>query len=110
MIKKELQLQEVDEYFWTDSKAVLGYIANDTRAFKIFVANRVHMIQENCNVEQWRYVLSKENPTDGTSRGMNFANIDRWFQGPKFMRKPQSSWETSSVTVLLQTEDPELKK
>ena len=110
MIKKELQLQEVDEYFWTDSKAVLGYIANDTRAFKTFVANRVHMIQENCNVEQWRYVPSKENPTDGASRGMNFANIDRWFQGPKFMRKPQSSWETSSVTVLLQTEDPELKK
>ena len=30
---------------------MLGYIANDTRAFEIFVANRVHMIQENSNVE-----------------------------------------------------------
>ena len=37
MIKKELQLQEFDEYFWTDSRVVLGYIANDTRAFKTFV-------------------------------------------------------------------------
>ena len=41
MIKKELQLQELDEYFWTDSRVVLGYIAIDTRAFKSLVANRV---------------------------------------------------------------------
>ena len=51
MIKKELQLQEFDEYFWTGIRVVLGYVANDTRAFEIFVANRVHMIQENSNVE-----------------------------------------------------------
>ena len=58
MIKKELQLQELDEYFWTDSRVVVGYIANDTRAFKTFVANRVHLIQENSNIEQWKYVSS----------------------------------------------------
>ena len=113
MIKKELQLQELDEAFWTDSRVVLGYIANDTRAFKTFVANRVHMIQENSNVKQWKYVPTKENPADDTSKGMNFknfANIDRWFQGPKFLWKPPSSWETSWVPVLLQPEDPELKK
>ena len=93
MIKKELQLQELDEYFWTDSRVVLGYIANDTRAFKTFVAKRVHMIQENSNIKQWKYVPSKENPADDASRGMNFkkfVNIDRWFQGPKFLWKPQS--------------------
>ena len=50
MIKKELQLQQLDEYFWTDSRVVLGYIANDTKAFKTFVVKRVHMIQENSNV------------------------------------------------------------
>ena len=113
MIKKELQLQELDEYFWTDSRVVLGYIANDTRAFKNFVANRVHMIQENSNVKQWKYVPSKENPADDASRGMNFkkfVNIDRWFQGPKFLWKPQSSWKKSSVLALLQSEDPESKK
>ena len=48
---KELQLQEPDEYFWTDSRVVLGYIANDTTTFKNLVANRVYMIQENSNVE-----------------------------------------------------------
>ena len=39
-----------------------------------------------------------------------FVNINRWFQGPKFLWRPQSSWETSLVLVLLQPEDPELKK
>ena len=53
---KELQLQELDEYFWIDSRVVLEYIANDTRALKNLVANRMHMIQENSNVEQWKYV------------------------------------------------------
>ena len=68
------------------------------------------MIQENINVEQWKYVPSKENPADEASRVMNskkIGSIDRCFQGPKW---PQSSWETSSVPVLLQPEDPELKK
>ena len=44
---------------------------------------------------------------------MNFkklVNVDRRFQGPKFLWKPHSPWETSSVTVLLQPDDPELKK
>ena len=27
-----------------------GYIANDTKAFKTFVAKRVHVMQENSNV------------------------------------------------------------
>ena len=52
LIKKELQLQELDEYSWTDSRVVLGFIANDMRAFKTFVVNRVHMIQESSHMEQ----------------------------------------------------------
>ena len=72
MIKKELLLQELDEYFWTDSRVMLGYSGNATRAFRTFVANRVHMIQENNNAEQWKYVPSKENPSDDASRSMNF--------------------------------------
>ena len=38
-----------------------------------------------------------------------FVNIGRWFQGPKFLWKSQS-WEISSAAVLLQPENPELKK
>ena len=55
---------------------------------------------------------SRENPAEDASRGMNFKkfNIDRSFQALKFLWKPKSSWEKSSVPVSLQPEDLELKK
>ena len=55
----------------------------------------------------------KGSPAYDASRGMNFkqfVNTNRWFQDPKFLWKPQSSWDTSSVLILLQPENPELKK
>ena len=33
LLKKELDLNEVEEKFWTDSKVVLGYITNNVRRF-----------------------------------------------------------------------------
>lgn len=40
------------EVFWTDSRAVLGSIANDVKGFHIFVPNRVQEIQEKSAVKQ----------------------------------------------------------
>ena len=45
LLKKELDLEEVEKRFWTDSKVVLGCITNDVQWFKTFVANRVQQIQ-----------------------------------------------------------------
>ena len=58
-IKKELQLECTHENLWTDGKVVLGYIQNNTKRFKFFVANRIHQIHKSCRVEQWRYQPSK---------------------------------------------------
>ena len=88
LLKKELDLNEVEERFWTDSKVVLGYITNDVRPFKIFVANRVQQIKDNTTSGQWCYIPIKENPADSASRGLNAAqvnSIDRWFQYPSFL-------------------------
>ena len=52
LLKKELNLGEVNHYFWTDSKVVLGYIRNETRRFKTFVTNRIYQIKSNANAEQ----------------------------------------------------------
>ena len=40
-LQQEWGYEDVKEVFWTDSKVVLGNIANETRRFHIFVANRV---------------------------------------------------------------------
>ena len=62
LIKKELDIKDYEETYWTDSKVILGYINNEVKRFKIFVANRVLTIKESSNVEQWKYISSKDNP------------------------------------------------
>ena len=82
LLKKEFNLGEVNHYFWTDSKVVLGYIRNDTRRFKTFVANTIYQIKENTNVEQWSDIPTRENPADDASRGLNAeweSSNSRWF-------------------------------
>ena len=49
-------MEELTEYLWTDSEVVLGYIANDSRPFKTFVANRVQAIQEYSTPNQRRTI------------------------------------------------------
>lgn len=81
--------------FWTDSTTVLGYIANETRRFKTFVANRVAVIRDGSAVSQWKYVDTKNNPADCLTRGMaaeEFLQNDLWFHGPEFLRLPESEW------------------
>ena len=84
LLKKELNLGELTHYFWTDSKVVFGYIRNNRRRFKTFVANRIHQIKENTHAEQWSYIPTRENPADDASRGLNAEwenSNSRWFQG-----------------------------
>ena len=62
MLRRELTIHPtIKGYFRTDSEVVLGYINNNAKCFKIFVANRVQLIRENSNVNQWMYVDSRSN-------------------------------------------------
>ena len=70
LFKKELKLEKIQEWFRTDSRVIIGYIKNDSRGFKTFVANRVQQIRENTDVQQWHHVPTRENPADGASRGL----------------------------------------
>ena len=42
----------VKERFWTDIQKVLAYIRNNSKRFRMFVANHVNQIQQNTIVEQ----------------------------------------------------------
>ena len=113
LLKKELDINCVDEVFWTDSKVVLGYITNTIKRFKIFVASRVQQIKEKTDVQQWRYVPTKENPADDASRGLNAArenSSSRWFQGPSFLWQEDKIWEKQTVNEELSKDDPDIKK
>ena len=104
------------EYFWTDSNVVLGYISNESRRFHVFVANRVQEIQNSTSVEQWNHVESKQNPADEASRGVKSQELlpSRWINGPAFLWKTEDQWpinqDHSEGTFGLQNNDPEVKK
>ncbi len=66
-LRAELSYQHVKEYFWTDSKIVLGYVKNEAKRFHIYVANRVQQIRECTNPESWLYVNTVDNPADEAS-------------------------------------------
>ena len=114
LLKKELKLEKIKEWFWTDSRVVVGYIKNDSRRFKTFVANQVQQITENTDVQQWCYAPTRENPVDGASRGLNAARVHPgscWFQGPPFLWQNESNWPgTKGVEVEVHTDDPELRR
>ena len=114
-LKRELDIELSDEIFWTDSKVVLGYIANSVRRFHIYVANRVQEIQEKSSLKQWRYVDTESNPADDASRGLRASELSKakWSQGPEFLQKPESEWPSnkSSPNVKeLPHGDPEVRK
>ena len=112
MIKKELAIEEVSEYFWTDSQDVIRYIRNIKRRFKIFVANRVQQIREYSKPGQWNYVTSNMNPADYASRGLSGSNNkhhDLWFNGSKFLWKSEFQWP-KPIATNIPDNDPEIKK
>ena len=87
IIRKELQYENIVEYYWTDSQVVLRYLRNRPKRFKVFVSNRVQQISA-ANVSQWNYVPSKINPADCASQGLTESNkkiLHLWFSDPEFL-------------------------
>ncbi|KAM7424138.1 hypothetical protein PAMA_000472 [Pampus argenteus] len=109
MLREELDLKIDKEYYWTDSKVVLGYINNEARRFHVFVANRVQRIRETTDIRRWHYVDTGENPADHASRGLKVADLidSNWLSGPKFLWEKEIA--TNQVTTELLVGDPEVK-
>ena len=113
VIKEEFEFQDVNEFFWTDSKVVLGYITNDSRRFHTFVANRVSTILDHTMPEQWHHVRSEFNPADDASRSLSATEMvsgSRWLNGPGFLRGDPFWREAHVEKVELDEEDPEVRK
>ena len=113
-LRRELDVNIASETFWTDSRVVLGYIANDVKRFPIFVANRVQEIQERSSLKQWRYVDTKFNPADEASRGVRPRELSKskWITGPDFLWKDEAEWEIPSTEAVVQPleDDPDIRK
>lgn len=113
MLRREFYIDLKASVFWTDSQTVLKYIANDQTRFKTYVANRVSLIRDNTELCQWRYVSSKDNPADDSSRGLSarkFMERRRWIHAPEFLWKPEESWPVVEALGPKFQDDPEVRK
>ena len=93
---------------------VIRYIANESKRFHTYVANRVAFIREESSPSQWRYIDSKSNPADEASRGVTadvFVQNGRWLKGPVFLLTTESEWaDHVQERAELTENDPEIKK
>ena len=113
LLVEELKIKDLEVYFWVDNKVVLGYILNDRRRYRIYVANRVQLIESYTSKSQWKYVDTKENPSDSASRGMSprkTDKVDMYLNGPYFLRSQDTSWRDSQPEVEMIEDDVEVKR
>ncbi|KAG7203872.1 hypothetical protein KM043_017926 [Ampulex compressa] len=72
-----------------------AWIRTSPNTLKTFVANRVAEIQRNSSPEQWRHVISHDNPADILSRGSTPEELlaaPNWLCGPSWINYPEEKW------------------
>ncbi len=111
LLKREMEIEDLQEYFWTDSKVVLGYINNDERRFHVFVAHRIQQIKSSTEPSQWLYVASENNPADHASRGLTTRELveSNWLMGPSFLWQRDLPKEEGIKVGELKEDDVEIK-
>ncbi|XP_041455129.1 uncharacterized protein LOC121407938 [Lytechinus variegatus] len=114
MIRRELDFPITKSTFWTDSMIVLNYIQNKDKRFHTFVSNRLAIIHNATEMDQWYHIDSTLNPADILSRGMPASQLkesSRWLNGPEFLQLPQEFWPTfPNEKQGIDDDDPEVKR
>ncbi|XP_049318197.1 uncharacterized protein LOC125780269, partial [Bactrocera dorsalis] len=99
-IRKELSIQINRRIFWCDSKDVLYWIRSDARKFNQFVAVRIGEILEDSQINEWRWVPTKDNVADDGTKWYNNMELNssgRWFTGPEFLSLSETLLPTSEI-------------
>ena len=113
-ILTELDLKVDEVHFWTDSVSTLRYIYNTTSRFQTFVSNRLSVIHDGSEPDQWKYVPSVLNPADALSRGQSAREFlhSTWATGPAFLSGRTDEWPNQKHVLHLadDVEDLEVKR
>ena len=56
MLQSELDYENLQSVYYTDSEVVIGYISNEAHRFHVYVGNRVQHIRDRSDPEQWHHV------------------------------------------------------
>ncbi len=109
MLENELDYDNLQTTYYTDSKVVLGYISNE--ACRLHTCNRVQHIRDRTDTQQWHHVIGTDNPANEASCGLGVREIldnQKWFAGPSFLWKREVPMVNERPAQLKQN-DIELK-
>ena len=87
--------------FWMDSKVVLSQL----KKFKPFVSVGVAEIQKTIDPQELSYIRYKHTPDDALTKGFLPEQLEKWSQGPRFLRKLQEEWPKFEENALKINED-----
>lgn len=100
-------------FLWCDSTVVLGWLKMQSKQLQPFVANRVSVVQELTNINDWRHVKSEDNAADTLSRGLFSDKIltdIKWWQGPDFLWSKEDDWPMSTTEYIGDIPDKKKEK
>ena len=112
MLKSEMNYDNLEFKYYSDSEVVLGYISNEARRFHTYVGNRVQHIRYRSRPEQWHHVAGEDNPADEASRALTAKELledERWFRGPDLLWQSDVPATTKHLQSELRADDPEVK-
>ena len=95
-----LGLEVKNTTFWSDSMISLCWIRSPSRNFKEYVGNRVGLIHDITNPQQWRHIAGTNNPADLATRGIpakDLVDNELWLHGPSFLLQPENTWPTKEI-------------
>ena len=112
LLNSELDTIPMINEYWSDSRIVLGYISNEVKRFRIYVANRAQLIRETTDINRWHYVSTNNNPADFASRGLEIdaPEVHIWFKGPTVLWNKEESWNATKEYFHVEDDDPEIRK
>ncbi|KAK6181756.1 hypothetical protein SNE40_009545 [Patella caerulea] len=111
-LRNELTYENVTEFFWTDSRIVLGYLKNEAKRFHTFVANRVQQIRNQTDPDRWSFVKSEPNVADLASRVLTAKQLvedSTWLAGPPFLWQKEVIDVDQEIAYSLDEADDEVK-
>ncbi|GFT46727.1 uncharacterized protein TNCV_1316841 [Trichonephila clavipes] len=92
-VKKDLKLENIELFFWSDSMDVLYWIKREGM-WMSFVFNRVNEIRRLSEASSWKFVPGILNPADIPSRGCSVKTLvkKQWHEGPSSLRDSREKW------------------
>ena len=108
--------EKPDVFLFSDSEITLHRINNKPTKYKVWVANRITAIQKITDIAKWKYVKSKENPSDISSRSAylrEFIDSKLFWHGPEWLVDPKIEFQSVASQLSkenLLAEEEEIKK